>query len=60
MGGWKTWLAVIGGICTGVGMVIAGLLTEPMDWTLIGKGWAAMLAAWALLGYGHKLEKTKV
>lgn len=59
MGGWKTWLAVIGGMLTGLGMVIAGILTEPIDWNMIGKGWAAMMAAWALLGFAHKVEKTR-
>ena len=59
MGGIKTWLAVIGGICTGVGMIISGILSDPVNMDLIGKGWMAILAALALLGIGHKIEKTR-
>ena len=57
MGGWKTWLAAIAGICTAVGMIITGFLAEPMDWDMVGKGWAALIAALALIGIGHKVEK---
>jgi hypothetical protein len=60
MGGVKTWLAVIGGICTGIGMIIAGFMADPQDWQMIGMGWGAILTALGLLGIGHKIEKTKV
>jgi len=59
MSGFKTWIAVIGGIATGIGMIATGLLSDPIDVALIGKGWVAILAALALLGIGHKIEKTR-
>lgn len=57
MQGWKTKLGGTGMICTGVGFVIAGLLSDPVDGTKIGEGFALIGLGWTGLGLGHKIEK---
>lgn len=60
MGGWKTWVAGIGTICTGLGMIAAGVTAEPMDLDLIVKGVTTVMAGLAIIGIGHKIEKNKL
>lgn len=58
MGGWKTWLATIGAIFTGLAMIIAGFLSDPIDVNKIWEGILVILAAFGIgLGLGHKIEK---
>lgn len=58
MTGWKTWTAAIGSIASGIGLIIAGLISDPIDGTKIGEGWTLILAGLALVGIGHKIEKS--
>lgn len=48
MSGWKTWLAVIGGLITGASLIVNGKIQE---------GITMILGALALLGIGGKLDK---
>jgi len=57
MAGWKTWLAAIGMIATGVGLVIGGFLADPQNWEMVQNGITMILAGLALIGIGHKIEK---
>ena len=58
MSGWKTWLATLGAVFTGLGMIIAGLLSDPVDVDKIWQGILVILAAFGIgLGLGHKIEK---
>jgi len=59
MTGWKTWVAAIGLIASGVGMIATGFVADPMDFELIVAGWGSIMAGLALVGIGHKIEKTK-
>jgi hypothetical protein len=59
MTGWKTWAAAIGFIASGVGMIATGLATDPINFELIAAGWAAIMAGLALVGIGHKIEKSR-
>jgi ABC-type uncharacterized transport system permease subunit len=60
MGGWKTWLATIGAIITGLGLIISGLLSDLIDGNKIWEGILVILAAFGIgLGLGHKIEKIK-
>jgi hypothetical protein len=60
MGGWKTWVAAIGLIASGIGMIATGFVAEPMNFDMIVAGWGSIMAGLALVGIGHKLEKNKV
>ena len=57
MSGWKTYLAGIGGILTGLGMIGAGLQAKPYDFDQIQNGAMAVFASLGVLGIGHKIEK---
>lgn len=58
MSGWKTWVAGIGGILAGLGVVAAGVVHDGgIDWTAVQNGGAAVLAGFGVLGLGHKLDK---
>jgi len=60
MKGWKTWLGVIGGIGTGVGVIVGGLLSDPIDPDKIWAGLLMISGALGLVGVGHKIEKNKI
>ena len=60
MSGWKTWLATIGAILAGLGLVITGVLSDPIDVAKIWEGILVILAAFGIgLGLGHKLDKIR-
>jgi len=58
MSGWKTWVGGLGMIATGIGTVIGGILAEPLDWAAVEKGIALIAGGIAVLGIGHKIEKS--
>ena len=60
MGGWKTWASAIGLILAGLGMIAAGLGSEPMNIELLVAGWASLMLGLGEIGIGHKIEKNKV
>jgi len=57
MTGWKTWVAGIGGICSGIGISISGLLSDPLDPQKIYEGILIIAGGLGLIGIGHKIEK---
>lgn len=57
MGGWKTWLAGLGLIATGLGMCIAAVLSDPIDGEKLSKGIGMIGMGLGMIGLGHKLEK---
>ena len=59
MKGWKTWVAAIGAFCAGAAMVAAGMTSEPVDTEKVYQGIMACIAAFGLVGIGHKIEKSK-
>jgi len=59
MEGWKTWVAMLLGVATGIGMVCTGLLSDPMDFNLIGQGLLVIAAALGIGGVGHKIDKLR-
>ena len=59
MTGWKTKLGGAGLILSGAGMVIAGVLEEPINGSMMSQGIALIGAGLAALGIGHKIEKAK-
>lgn len=59
MEGWKTKLGGVGAVLTGIGLIIAGVLADPMDGTKIIEGIAAISAGFVALGLGHKADKLK-
>lgn len=56
MGGWKTWAAGVGMIMLGVGQCVMALSGEANS-DLQG-GIATVMAGLAILGIGHKIEKS--
>lgn len=58
MTGWKTKFGGAGMILAGLGMVIAGLVADPMDGTKITEGIALIGAGLGAIGIGHKIEKS--
>ncbi len=59
MTGWKTKLAGAGVILTGIGVVIAGLLATPIDYSEVAKGVLTAFGGLAAIGLGHKLDKVR-
>ena len=60
MGGYKTWIAAIGTILTGLGMISACLTKEGgFSFENIQGGVQTVLAGLALVGVGHKLDRIK-
>ena len=60
MGGYKTWIAAIGTILTGLGMIGAGLSKEGgFSFENIQGGVQTVLAGLALVGVGHKIDRIK-
>ena len=59
MQGWKTWVAGIGFIATGIGTVISGIDFETwvFDGDKLTEGVGLIFAGFAAVGIGHKLEK---
>ena len=57
MTGWKTWAAAIGLMLSGLGLALAGVVADPMDFTKIAEGWTLIMAGLAAIGIGHKIEK---
>ncbi len=57
MTGWKTKLAGIGMIVTGLGIVISGLVGDSFDFAKVKEGAQLILAGLAVLGLGHKIDK---
>lgn len=55
MQGWKTKLAGIAGILTGVGMAISGLVNGEFD--SVKEGVMLIIASLATIGIGHKVDK---
>lgn len=60
MSGWKTWAAGIGMILFGLGMVGKGIAADPVSQDDIKAGAESVLAGLAILGIGHKIEKSGV
>jgi hypothetical protein len=58
MTGWKTWAAGIASMCSGVGLIITGILADPLDANMIAEGWGLVIAGLAIVGIGHKIEKS--
>ena len=59
MRGWKTWVAAIGAAATGVSMIAAGVVAEPVNPDMIWQGVMTISGALAIVGIGHKIEKSK-
>ena len=59
MHGWKTWVAAIGMIATGVSVLISGVLAEGVDAEKVKEGIMIIFAGLAMVGIGHKIEKNK-
>lgn len=57
MRGWKTKSASIGGMLTGAGMVAAGLLSDPPNWSHVFQGLGTIAGFLGIWGVGHKIEK---
>lgn len=57
MGGWKTWVAAIGMILTGLGLIIAGMVSDPIEGDKIKQGLTLLFAGLGMIGLGHKIEK---
>lgn len=57
MGGWKTWVAAIGLMLTGLGMIAAGVAADPLNPDQIWEGILLILAGLGMIGIGHKIEK---
>lgn len=57
MKGWKTWIAVLVAFMSALVLIGQGFIADPMDWELIKQGITALIAAFGMLGLGHKLEK---
>lgn len=57
MTGWKSKVGGIGAICTGVGMIAAGLVGEKFNFDLIKEGLVIVSGGFAVLGVAHKIEK---
>lgn len=53
--GKKTYLAGLGAMLSGAGMVLNGFLAQ--DWDQINAGWQMLLGGLAVVGVGHKLDK---
>ena len=60
MTGWKTWASAIGAIATGIGVVISGVMSDPIDPNKIYEGVLIIMGGLALVGIGHKIEKSKL
>jgi hypothetical protein len=58
MTGWKSKLGGAGMIATGIGMVISGLLAQPMDGDMVFKGFAMVGGGITAIGIAHKIEKS--
>ena len=59
MDGWKTWLAAIGLMLSGLGLMITGFISDPIDWQKITEGWALFMAGLGMIGIGHKIVKAR-
>jgi hypothetical protein len=57
MGGWKTKLAGVGGILSGLAMVVASIVNSPFDFNNLWQGVLVIVGGLGLLGVGHKLQK---
>ncbi|MBW2178789.1 MAG: hypothetical protein JRG81_00210 [Deltaproteobacteria bacterium] len=57
MTGWKTKLGSGGVLCTGVAMIIAGFVGEPVNPDKMYQGAMVCFSALTALGIGHKVEK---
>lgn len=58
MKGWKTWIAGLGAIATGIGEIVAGLISDPFDSQKIVEGFTIISGGFAVIGIGHKIEKS--
>jgi hypothetical protein len=58
MTGWKTKLGAAGAILTGLGMVIAGFLANPIDGDMLTRGFTAISGGIIGVGIAHKIEKS--
>lgn len=58
MGGWKTWVAAIGTILTGLGMIATALTKEGgLSFENIQAGILTVTGGLGMIGLGHKLDK---
>ena len=58
MKGWKTWVAAIGTILTGLGMIASALSREGgFSFENIQAGVLTVVAGFGMIGLGHKLDK---
>ena len=58
MRGWKTWVAAIGTILTGLGMVASALSKEGgFSFENVQAGILTVTAGLGMVGLGHKMDK---
>jgi len=59
MHGWKTWVAAIGAMATGISMIAAGIAGDAVNPEQIWTGILTFVGGLAMVGIGHKIEKIK-
>lgn len=59
MTGWKTKVAGVGAILTGLGLALAGLAADPVNSTQAIQGVLVVLGGLTALGLGHKVDKLR-
>lgn len=57
MKGWKTWVSAIGTFCTGIAMLVSGLVGDVVDPDKVYQGILICAGALGIVGIGHKIEK---
>lgn len=55
--GYKTYIAAIASILSGLGMIATGITQDPINWELVNQGWVMVVAGLAVFGIGAKLSK---
>jgi hypothetical protein len=60
MSGWKTWVSAIGGFATGIGLIVSGVMSDPLAVDTIAQGLVVICGSGAVVGIGHKVEKQKI
>ena len=57
MTGWKTWVAAIGSMASGVAMIAQAFIGDVIQMDKVQEGVLLIIAGLALAGIGHKIEK---
>lgn len=55
--GYRTYIAAIASILSGIGMIAKGVTDTPFSWELVNQGWVMVVAGLAVFGLGKKLSK---